>query len=153
MAYYGNPYGTPYYNGQPYGQVAPYGQTGNFASGNQQQQYAPVQPPQPQRLNGHVIQSPNDVITPDSVPMDGTVSYFPVANGNSIIAKYWSDQGIQTREYALVVDEQPTNGQSKADFENEVLERLEVIEQKLSTKSNRSSSSAAARRSADKKEG
>lgn len=119
--YYGNPYG------QPYGAPA--------YNGMQQFQQAPIQAQQPmpfnqQRLNGRMIQSPSDVM-PSEVPMDGSVSYFPMQNGQSIVAKQWDASGnLLVREYAL--QREPD---SKADtddsFQANVLARLDGIENVL----------------------
>lgn len=69
-------------------------------------QQAPQQPtPQvqmPQNLSGRIVNSMEE-ITPNEVPMNGSVSYFPLKNGTRIIGKKWNSDGtIDTVEYELV---------------------------------------------------
>lgn len=73
----------------------------------QMPQQVPQQNPQPQmqftqNLDGRIVNSASE-ITPNEVPMNGSVSYFPLKDGKSIIGKRWNSDGtIDTVEFALV---------------------------------------------------
>lgn len=81
--YYGQSYGQPYPAGNPYTM----GNT-QYSSPQSQMQYPPFnptnvqqrsyQPQQAAQISGRVVQNENE-ITPQEVPMDGTVSLFPTA--------------------------------------------------------------------------
>lgn len=73
----------------------PYGQY------SQQTNTIPNNPytPQPQAvprqtyLKGRVVNSEND-IRPNEVPMDGSVSFFPLGDGKAIYVKWWGNNGL-----------------------------------------------------------
>ena len=69
-------------------------------------------------------------ITPNEVPMDGSISVFPKADGSSIIVKTWNPNGtITTIRYTPVVEgEVLPEGNSPY---SEIIERLERIEKKV----------------------
>ena len=59
----------------------------------------PVQQTQKTYLMGKYIQSETDIL-PAEIPMDGNRSYFPSADENYILVKYWDSNGkIVTRKY------------------------------------------------------
>lgn len=63
---------------------------------------APTQPQQPSQftsLPGRVIK-PNETVTPQEVPMDGTASVFPVSDWSAVYVKTWTGDGqIRTIRY------------------------------------------------------
>ena len=73
----------------------------------QMPQQVPQQNPQPQvnftqNLDGRIVNSAEE-ITPNEVPMNGSVSYFPLKDGKRIIGKRWNSDGtIDTAEFELV---------------------------------------------------
>lgn len=67
-----------------------------------------------------------DEITPQEVPMDGSVSLFPQSDYSAIYAKTWTKEGrIATVKY---VPEQP---QAATEQKSPLEERLDRIDQKL----------------------
>lgn len=59
----------------------------------------PVPQVQKTYLMGKYIQDESDIL-PAEIPMDGNRSYFPSADENYILVKYWDSNGkIQTRKY------------------------------------------------------
>lgn len=68
-----------------------------------------TQPPK-QTIFGKIVQNESQ-ITPNDVPMDGTIALFPLQDFSKIIAKQWTPNGlIQTLEYlpANAKDDNPT---------------------------------------------
>lgn len=109
---------TPYYN--------PYLQQQNQPTSNQVR-----------GINGRVIGNVNEV-TPNEVPMDGNVSLFPLNDYSCIYAKMWNTDGtIQTIKFIPVVENaqeaQQTQQLTDAHYNN-ILERLDKIEQMLTPK-------------------
>lgn len=88
-----------------------------------------------QRIGGRMVNSHDDIL-PQEVPMNGSISYFPVNDYSCIYAKKWDSNGnIQTAKYILEI---PTQGKEvgtpslpENDILNQVLERLGSIEAKL----------------------
>lgn len=63
-----------------------------------------------QTIFGKIVQNESQ-ITPNDVPMDGTIAIFPLQDFSKIIAKQWTPNGlIQTLEYlpANAKDDNPT---------------------------------------------
>ena len=115
---------TPYYN--PYLQPINYSQQQNQPMTNQVR-----------GINGRVIGNVNEV-TPNEVPMDGNVSLFPMSDYSCIYAKMWNTDGtIQTIKFIPVVENakeaQQTQQLTDAHYNN-ILERLDKIEQLLAPK-------------------
>lgn len=140
-----------------YGQQMNYGQ--NFAPGygfqnqpyiyNQMPMTPPIQPqypranpvyspqrpePDPQKtvrpLIGRIVASPSD-ITPQEIPMDGSIAIFPLANGSSIFIKRWTSEGtIQTTEYHLA-EAAPKAEKGNSDF-IAVMAKLDELEKLFS---------------------
>lgn len=103
---------------------------GPFNNGNQQNPYMQTNPYLYQQnrfasLPGRLVGNA-DEITPQEVPMDGSVSLFPQNDYSCIYAKTWTKEGtIATVRY---VPEQPQNAeQQKSPLE----ERLDRIEKQL----------------------
>lgn len=115
-----NPY--PYYYGQPsMPQTAPYqnnAQTGTRTNN----------PRQNQSLLGRIVNNENE-IRPDEVPMDGSVAFFPQADGTCIHAKCWNNNGlIEKRTYMLV---SPENSEANAAQDTNLNEVYKDLSAKL----------------------
>lgn len=82
----------------------------------------------PPPMNGKVVDSPEE-IRPNDIPMDGSVSFFPLKDGTAIYAKQWTGSGtITTAVYRLDV---PPPEPKQPTAEEKILIRLERIEQML----------------------
>lgn len=96
---------------------------------------------QPKTLEGKMINSVND-ITPDHVPMNGSVGFFPLSDYSRIIAKSWNSDGtITTVEYAPVVQQETTTEKVEEvnpneAFFSEIIKRLDRLEDRMSNKNN-----------------
>lgn len=75
---------------------------------------------------GRVINSEND-ITPNEVPMDGSVSLFPMADYSKIFAKQWNPDGT-IKTTVFVIDAQPDSATQSQSFEDEMRDRLDHLE-------------------------
>lgn len=135
--YYGQPYGQPYPSGNPYTMG-----TTQYSSPQSQMQYPPFnptnvqqhsyQPQQAAQISGRVVQNENE-ITPQEVPMDGTVSLFPTADYKCIYAKVWNSDGtIRTLKFSPVGDSEESN--PTPSFRDEVMARFDAIEERLDKK-------------------
>lgn len=128
-------------------------QTQGFGNFMNPQPYVPQTPqmawgqngnryPTPSTLPGRQISS-IDEIMPNDVPMDGSVSFFPVRDGSCVYAKFWNRQGtIDTIKFVPAVAtsvEETANNQP--DFVQEILRRLDKIEKSLNPNGNRKSTS------------
>ena len=81
-----------------------------------------------QTIFGKIVQNESQ-ITPNDVPMDGTIALFPLQDFSRIIAKQWTPNGlIQTLEYlpANSKDDNPTV--TLDDVMSHMDERLDQIE-------------------------
>ncbi len=78
-----------------------------------------------QNLDGRVVSSANE-ITPNEVPMNGSVSYFPLKDGSGIIGKKWNSDGtIDTVEFKLVEKrEGPSNMEVTSTSVDEKLDEI-----------------------------
>lgn len=116
-----------------------FNQNGQFSNLNQGQDMYPnngyrnawsnqngfITRPNYQVLSGRVINNSDD-ITPQEVPMDGSVSLFPQQDYSCIYAKTWTKEGtIATLKF---VPEQP---QAATEQKSPLEERLDRIDQKL----------------------
>lgn len=95
----------------------------------------PQQPPQQQStgaapLTGRTVRSAQEV-TPQEVPMDGTLALFPLADGTAIIGKRWTPEG--TISEVRFVPERPAKEEAAPTFEASVLDRLDAIEDNLAS--------------------
>ena len=104
----------------PYGQVQnPYVPTPSYQPPTVP---SPSQNPQmnqirPQGILGRMITNPNE-ITPQEIPMDGSISMFPMQDGSAVYGKFWDSNGqIKTIRF---VPENTDQGQMK-DYANEHL--------------------------------
>lgn len=122
-----NPWNTPGYNYPQY----PYGM-------NQQtnpQMPSNVNAPRVNTISGRVVSSPNE-ITPNEIPMDGTVSLFPTSDYSTIYAKAWNTNGqIETVKFVVSKPEEVTteksDGGTKAALDA-INARLDKIEKAVS---------------------
>lgn len=90
------------------------------------QTYQPSNPPVNRTAFGRVVNSEND-ITPNEVPMDGSVSLFPLADYTKIFAKQWNQDGtIKTTVY--IMDNPSNSNPSSASFEDVVMKRFDNLE-------------------------
>lgn len=76
-------------------------------------------------VSGRIISDPNS-IAPQEVPMDGSISLFPMADNSAIFAKRWNADGtIKTIKFvpeSSEPDTAPTSGVSLEDISNELAE-------------------------------
>ena len=86
---------------------------------------------QPQRLSvapGRTVDSENE-IKPNEIPMDGTISLFPLSDYSAIFAKQWKSDGLihSVKFVPAQIEEQ----KQEKSFNETVLERLDKIEKML----------------------
>ena len=107
-----------------------------YANNNFNQQFAQVNPfsqqsiPQPiAGLKGRMINREEE-ITAGEIPMDNTLSLFPLNDYSCIYAKQWQPNGtITTVKYVPEVVKPESQPQQTVD--NEIIERLDTIESML----------------------
>lgn len=100
-------------------------QTGGYIAGNSTHNpYQNQQPNRFQSIPGRLVNN-LDEITPQEVPMDGSVSLFPQHDYSAIYAKTWTKDG--TIATAKFVPEQPQVVPQKSPIE----ERLDRIDQRF----------------------
>lgn len=108
-------------------------QNGNYVAQSQTYQNPYIQQPSRfQSIPGRLVNN-LDEITPQEVPMDGSVSLFPQNDYSCIYAKTWTKEGtIATMKF---VPEQPQNAESqKSPLEmrlDSIDQRLEALDKKL----------------------
>ena len=99
-------------------------QTGGYMAGNQTPNLYQNQLNRFQSIPGRLVNN-LDEITPQEVPMDGSVSLFPQADYSAIYAKTWTKDGtIATVKF---IPEQPQTVPQKSPIE----ERLDRIDQRF----------------------
>lgn len=86
----------------------------------------PSNPPANRNVFGRVVNSETD-ITPNEVPMDGSVSLFPMADYSKIFAKQWNPDGT-IKTTVFVIDAQPDSATQSQYFEDEMRDRLDHLE-------------------------
>lgn len=97
-----NPYQQPYF-GRPAFNYNPYQQM-QQPMVQQQTIQQPIQPMQPVGLQGKSVDS-IDVVKAMDIPLDGSVSYFPLVDGTAIITKQLQSDGTsKTIIYQPIVD-------------------------------------------------
>lgn len=133
--FYSGPYNSNMMNPQQYGYS--YGAVQPMNRMNQPQQM------RPSGVNGRMVNSDSE-ITPQEIPMDGSVSLFPAADYSCIYAKSWTANGtIQTVKFIPAV-EIPASTPVQEDPYAPVMKRLDDIEDMLNRMlSNKSSNGAA----------
>ena len=122
--FYSNP-GNPYMGNNTFTPGASYAQqTGGYMAGNQTPNLYQNQLNRFQSIPGRLVNN-LDEITPQEVPMDGSVSLFPQNDYSAIYAKTWTKDGtIATVKF---VPEQPQMEPQKSPLE----ERLDRIDQRF----------------------
>lgn len=65
----------------------------------------------PGSLPGYFIQNETEIM-PKSIPMDGSISFFPFKDLSKIVIKQWDSNGINTLSYVI---EHPNASQSQSD--------------------------------------
>lgn len=96
----------------------------------QQQMQFPnqTQPNRQSGIRGRIINSENEIL-PQEIPMDGTVSLFPMADFSCIFAKKWLSNGtIETQKYVLAIDVSPKPENNQPDVYNMIDERFGKLE-------------------------
>lgn len=106
----------------------PYGQYQTPAY--QPQTFLPQQQQAQQRVVGRVIGSAQEV-TPQEVPMDGSLALFLLADGSAVVGKRWTPEG--TIDEVRFVKETTEPQASTPTFEESVLDRLDAIEDNLAS--------------------
>lgn len=122
--FYSNP-GNPYMGNNTFTPGTSYApQTGGYMAGNQTPNIYQNQLNRFQSIPGRLVNN-LDEITPQEVPMDGSVSLFPQNDYSAIYAKTWTKDGtIATVKF---VPEQPQMEPQKSPLE----ERLDRIDQRF----------------------
>ena len=124
-------YNNPYFN-NPYQGYNPYMQQRQDGYQNTISQYTPIQATQqfqqkPNGLQGKMVDS-LDVVRATDIPLDGTISYFPIADGTAIVSKQLQMDGTsKTIIYKPVEDEQIENNKSKYITTEDLEERLKKV--------------------------
>lgn len=99
-------YNQPYFGRQSYG-YNPYQQP--MVQQPQQQTYQPIQPMQPIQpvgLQGKSVDS-IDVVKAMDIPLDGSVSYFPLTDGSAIVSKQLQQDGTsKTIIYKPIIEKE-----------------------------------------------
>lgn len=105
----------------------PYNPMQQFVPQQQFQQQIPYQQVQQQQvgLQGKIVES-SDVVKGIDIPMDGTVYYFPKADGSEVYSKRWLSNG--TTEQIVYKKEVV---ESDSDKPNPFMEKLNGIEEKI----------------------
>lgn len=115
------------YPGLQYGQTQqPYAPTPMYqqpqAMNNQSQM---TNQNRPQGILGRMISDPNE-ITPQEIPMDGSISMFPMQDGSAVYGKFWDSNGqIKTIRFVPENVDQP---QQQSDPFAAINSRLDSIE-------------------------
>lgn len=117
-------------------QQNPYFATPVIPNGFYNQSPQPVQIPL--GLRGKFIDNPGDVSISD-VPTDGSTGIFPSRDGNYILTKAWASDGTVKTEKFL--RELPSEAQTIS--LEELLERVERLESKASTRTSKAKESVA----------
>lgn len=100
--------------------------------GSMQYQPQQAQPPQamqmqqPRGISGRMVGTLAEIV-PNEVPMDGSVAFFPTADGSAIFAKAWNPNGtISTVQYVPAQPE-AADGQHQPTIAD-VLDRLDDLQ-------------------------
>lgn len=93
------------------------------------QPYPAVPNPRPRTIPGRMIYSPDEIM-PQEVPMDGSVSLFPMHDWSCVYGKWWTSNGqIQTVKF---VWEQPKKQIDESTSSlSDISARLEKVERYL----------------------
>ena len=91
-------------------------------------------------INGRYVQNPNE-IRPGEIPMDGTVSFFPLSDNSAIIGKMWDQNGnIKEVRYlpdyileAKLKEFQDSQNNELNSTLREILDRISKLENSLNS--------------------
>lgn len=118
---YGNTWG-PYYQTQP--------------TWNNQQTAVPNYVQQPSMIRGRVVKDQSEIL-PNEIPMDGTISFFPKSDGSEIYGKAWTSNGtIQNFRFVKAEEIQNGNTMNDQSISQQILDKLNKIENTLSNRQN-----------------
>ena len=110
---------------QPYNPY--YGQPNMMQQPQRMQQPMPQPVPQPVGLQGKSVDS-IEVVKAMDIPLDGSISYFPLTNGTAIVTKQLQMDGTsRTIVYEPVKTESQNSKQVTADELNELKESVNSI--------------------------
>ena len=91
----------------------------------------------PSAMSGRVVSQESD-ITLQEVPMDGSFSWFPMADGSAVIGKRWNSDGtIQTVRYAPEATEPQQPVDVVPAYVSDISSRLDRIEGILTQRARR----------------
>ncbi len=119
---YSNAWG-PYYQTQP--------------TWNNQQTPMPSCVQHPSMIRGRVVKDQSEIL-PNEIPMDGTISFFPKADGSEIYGKAWTSNGT-IQNFRFVKAEEIQNGNTMAMREQaaqQILDELNEIKKVLNNRQN-----------------
>lgn len=88
----------------------------------------PTMPTYP-TLPGRTVMNPDDV-RPNEVPMDGSVSFFPMNDYSCIYAKIWGNDG-QLKTFKFVPEKVPEQKEEQPSELSQIMARLDTIEKAL----------------------
>lgn len=131
---YMNPnYGNPNYY-TPQGMLTVNAPTYGYANQYSALQAVP-QYQQPATIRGRVVKDQSEIL-PNEIPMDGTISFFPKADGTEIYGKAWTSNGT-IQNFKFVKAEENQNGSvNTPSTEDLILEKLNKIENVLYNRQN-----------------
>ena len=126
-------YMNPNYGGNSYSPqfVTPYPSTPIGGYYNQ----ASPQYQQPATIRGRVVKDQSEIL-PNEIPMDGTISFFPKADGTEIYGKAWTSNGTIQNFKFVKVEENQNRSVSTPSTEDLILEKLNKIENVLYNRQN-----------------
>lgn len=84
-------------------------------------------------INGRIVASEAE-ITPQEIPMDGSISIFPSSDFSCIYGKTWgSDGSIRTCKYIPAEETPPEASTEQSAFETEIMQRLDELESMIAS--------------------
>lgn len=91
---------------------------------------------QPSVIRGRVVKDQSEIL-PNEIPMDGTISFFPKADGSEIYGKAWTSNGtIQNFRFVKAEEIQNGNTIDNSTTSQQILEKLNKIESALMNRQN-----------------
>lgn len=90
---------------------------------------------QPTMIRGRVVKDQSEIL-PNEIPMDGTISFFPKADGSEVYGKAWTSNGT-IQNFRFVKTEEIQNGNNPSPSTQDlILEKLTKIENTLNNRQN-----------------
>lgn len=103
------------------------GFSGNTENIGAQSQQVPTQ----SSILGRIVNNPKDIM-PKDVPMDGSISIFPISDLSAIFVKGWNENGrMITLRYIVDPDFQDTYSDHVNEQQRDILRRLENLEKSI----------------------